>query len=145
MLASYINSFYNNYKVLFDFEKLISPSIKKSNNKDQTNNTEIPNLNKNSKKNEQNKSGDDLEIEKNINTKNKLSLKREILEESNINNYSHIKEKNYKDDSIISNDKDTQNMNNLKREIFNFSNFFIHKITCNKKNNCQNLGIIPPN
>ena len=48
MVASYINSFYNNYKVLFDFEKLISPSIKKSNNKDQTNNTEIPNLNKNS-------------------------------------------------------------------------------------------------
>ena len=116
MVACFINSFYNDYNTLSNFEKLISPSIKKTNNKNQINNTEIPNLNKNSIRNEENKSGDNLELEKNINTKDKLALKREVLKnESNNNNYNYIKGKSYKDDSIIVNDKDN---NDAKTVIF---------------------------
>ena len=82
MLASYINSLYNNYNTLFDFEKTISPSIKKTNTKtNQINNTntEIPNLNKNSKRHELNTFDNNIELEKNINTNNELASKQEVL------------------------------------------------------------------
>ena len=143
LLASFINSFYNNYKTLSDFEKIISPSIANRMNKSKNliNNNTTKKRNKNinhSETNKTNKTDDNTEIGKNVNSNNELRKKHKNQKhDSNINNFAYINEKGYKNDSQILNDKigdNTDNLENKQNNTINFTNFMINKITCNKKN-----------
>ena len=131
ILASYINSLYNSYVILFDFEKIISPSLKNKEKKNiMNNNIEIPNLNKNSMNSETN-----IELEKNSKSNNEFTSKEKVLrQETNLNNYAYIKEKGYKDESNVISGISDDKFNDLKNKQISFNKFFINKITCSKKN-----------
>ena len=131
MLASIINSFYNNYIIILDFENLISPSIyEHKDNKNLKKNFELSSMNNNSEN--ELTSVNNPHIEKKVNS---MTDKQEHLKEnSNINNKTYIKEKRYTEDSKIVN---SDNNGNKKIDIIekkNFWNFLIKKITCEKKN-----------
>ena len=120
MLASYINSLYNNYKILSDFEKIISPSLEKK--KGDT-----------MKKNSINETN--IVSEKNFKCNNELASKENVLQhDTNINNYAYIKEKCYKDDSNILSDNNEDSLKNLGNNKFSFIEFLFNKLSCNKKN-----------
>ena len=136
VLASFINSIYNKYKIIIDFDKLISPSI--SNNGDnKKNNKDISNSIMNSQNNLT--KIDNLQIDKNTNSNiDIIENKGHIKENANINNYAYIKEKPYKDDSKIITEN-IQQLDKIKNEKNNFWYYLIQKITCNKKNNYFNI------
>ena len=126
MVAIYINLFYNEYKILYDSEKLIYPSINE--------NIKLPNLSKNYQNNEANKSNN-TEIGKIVNSKNEINENQKVSKSnSNMNNYAYIKENGYKEDSKIINHSDNGN-SKIKTKKISFYNYFIYKITCNKNNN----------
>ena len=135
VLASFINSLYNDYKIISDFDELISPLM--SNNKDNKklkNNTEFSDLKKSTQKDEINKL-DNTQIEKNFNSNNEIIEKEKVLKHnSNINNYAYIKGNGYKDDSKIITDNSLQQFNIFKNEKKNFWGYLIQKIKCNKNN-----------
>ena len=127
ILASYINLFYNNYKILSDSEKLIYPSINQ--------NKKLTNLSKNFQNYETTKSNN-TEIGKIVNSKNEINEignQKVLKSNSNLNNYAYIKEKGYKEDSKIINHIDNEN-SQIKTEEISFCNYFKYKI-CNKYNN----------
>ena len=136
MLASFINSFYNIYKIIIDFEQLISPSINsKQDNNNIKKNIEFINLKNNSQFDGINKL-DIPQIEKNVNSKNDIIENENISKKnSNANNYTYIKEKGNKDDSNIIIDKGNKHLDIIKKEKKSFCNFLIYKMTCNKNNN----------
>ena len=126
IFATYINLFYNNYKILSDSENLIYPSINQ--------NIKMPNLSKNFQNYETNKSNN-TEIGKIVNSKNELNENQKVIRSnSNINNYAYIKEKGYKEDSQIINHNENENKQ-IKKEKINFWSYFKYKIACNKNNN----------
>ena len=126
IFATYINLFYNNYKILSDSEKLIYPSINQ--------NIKMPNLSKNYQNYETNKSNN-TEVGKIVNSKNELNENQKVLKSNtNLNNYAYIKEKGYKDDSKIINHNENE-YSQIKNEKINFLGYFKYKITCNKNNN----------
>jgi hypothetical protein len=126
IFATYINLFYNNYKILSDSENLIYPSINQ--------NIKMPNLSKNFQNYETNKSNN-TEVGKIVNSKNELNENQKVIRSnSNINNYAYIKEKGYKEDSKIINHNENENKQ-IKKEKINFCSYFKYKIACNKNNN----------
>ena len=128
LLAKFINSFYNNFIIISDFEKLISPSINKTINKKIMSSTEIIKVNKNIYNLETNKTNksDIFKSQKNLKLSNDSLSKQEVLkQESNLNNYIYIKEKELNDK------KDEKIFENERNEKYNFFNYFIHKISCN--------------
>ena len=137
MLASFINSFYNKFKIILNFEQLISPSI--NNSKDSKalgENIEFIKL-----KNKPQFDGKkyNIQIEKNIiNSHNNMIEKQKISKNnSNINIYTRIKENGDRDDSknIFNNDiQKLDIIDIIKNENKSFCNFLIYKISCNKKN-----------
>jgi hypothetical protein len=121
MLASYINSLYNNYKILSDFEKIISPSLEKKKGNTMKNNSINYETN--------------IESEKNFKCNNELASKENVLkQDTNINNYAYIKEKCYKDDSNILSDNNEDSLKNIRNNKFSFSEFLINKVSFNKRN-----------
>ena len=129
MLASIINSFYNNYIIILDFENLISPSIyEHKDNKNLKKNFELSSMNNNSEN--ELTSVNNPHIEKKVNS---MTDKQEHLKEnSNINNKTYIKEKRYTEDSKIVNGDNNKKIDIIEKK--NFWNFLIKKITCEKKN-----------
>jgi hypothetical protein len=126
IFATYINLFYNNYKILSDSEKLIYPSINQ--------NIKMPNLSKNYQNYETNKSNN-TEVGKIVNSKNELNENQKVLKSNtNLNNCAYIKEKGYKEDSKIINHNENE-YSQIKNEKINFLGYFKYKITCNKNNN----------
>ena len=129
VLASFINSIYNKYTILIDFEKLISPSISEDNKKI---NIDFSNSRMNSQNNLT--KIESPQIEKNSNSNIDIIEKKEHLKQnSNANNYAYIKEKGYKDDSKIITEN-IQQLDTIKNKKKNFWNFLTQKIICNKKN-----------
>ena len=135
LLATYINSFYNKFKILCDYEKLMSPFIDKRMNKNKKiiNNTEFKNY-----KRKSNFFGRNKINKTDINSNNELNIKKENLKhEININNNAYIKEKGYKEISqtlSFQRKKILEKIENIKDENLKFTNFMIYKITCKKKN-----------
>ena len=137
LLASYINSFYNNYNILFDFDKLISTSINNKNKNKIKNDKELTNLDINSHNIETNKSEtENTNFENNINSNNEIINKKNTLKQnSNINNNAYIKEKEYKEVSEIIINKSNENIDIKNNTKFKFWNFILHKLSSGKKNN----------
>jgi len=128
VLATYINLFYNNFEILFDYEKLIYHSINK--------NKKFPNLSKNYQKYETSKSNN-TEIGKIVNSKNEISKnenEKVLKSNSNMNNYAYIKEKSYKEDSKIINHNHNEKIH-IQAKRLSFSDYFKYKIACNITNN----------
>ena len=136
VLVSFINAFYNKYKIIIDFGKLISPSIF-NNGDNKKNNIDFSNSRMNSQNNLT--KIDSPQLDKNSNSNiDIIEKKGHIKENSNVNNYTYIKEKQYKDDSKIITGN-IQQLDTIKNEKNNFWYYLIQKITCNKKNNYFNI------
>ena len=137
LLASHINSFYNNYNILFDFDKLISTSINKKNKNKIKNDKELTNIDINSHNIETNKSEtENTNFENNLNSNNEIINKKNSLKQnSNINNNAYIKEKEYKEVSEIIINKSNENIDIKNNTKFKFWNFILHKLSSGKKNN----------
>ena len=134
IFATIINSIYNNYIILYDSHKLLSPYINKRRNKTLYNNN-LSNINKYSNNSDENKSNNE-ETNKNINSKCNLEKKKTILKSnSNFNNYAYINENGYKDDTQIVSDKNNEIINIEKNKEMNFWNYLIFRINCRKNNN----------
>ena len=139
ILASFINSFYNNFKTISDFEKILSPNI---NNKENLKNKidNIQHLTNNKINNSEN-----TVIEKNINSKDNMNniveLEKISKKNSNINDRAYRMETKYKEDSTVINSNNSENNNNnIQKNIRNnFWIFIISKISCKKKNNYFNI------
>ena len=117
MLASFINCFYNKYKIILDFEQLISPSI--NNNQDNNNikkNIEFVNIKNNPQFEGRNKLHN-IQIEKIINSHNDMIENQKISKQNSyINIYTCIKEKGDKDDSKNIFNNDIQKLDIIKNE-----------------------------
>ena len=112
IIASYINSLYNNYNSLHNFQNLISPYIKK-NNKNINSDNEFQNLNRIKIKKYESNKYENTDIERN-NSNNKI-----LDKQNNLNPNPHInKEKEAKDDLTIFKNKDIENINNEKIDNF---------------------------
>ena len=126
LLASLINSIYNNYIILYDFNELITDMVNIKNNNNKINLDKSLNTS----------------INKNINSNNEIIEKNEDLNKNSKNNEINEKAfiKEYKEESKIINkinDNDNNNGNNNNNininKKFNFWKFFIHQIPFCKK------------
>ena len=140
LIAGFINSFYNNYITIVNFQKLMSPFINK-NNINSNNNNKFKNINKNSNKNSSSISEKDIseniELEKKSQSKKEISEKPKEKSKANINNLTYIKEKEYKNNSTILDSNENLEKVELKEnedKIGTFIYYLFYKITCNKKN-----------
>ena len=135
MIASFINSFYNNYITIVNFQNLMSPFINK-NYINTNNDNKFKHLNKSSSNYDKDKS-ENTELTKNIQSKNEILEKmKDHKSKKNINKLPYIKKKADKNDStsVIRNKENNENSNGNEEKIGNFIFYLYYKLTCNKKN-----------
>ena len=145
IISIFINSLYNNYIILYDTESLLFSSINEEKNKIKKNDNQktIKEL-----KNEENNNNNDFaksfgkekfNAESPYNNNKKNKIENNNISKCNTNCINSFQELNFKSKMQLNNFNNNNIENKKPKGKKNLWNFFLFKLSCDKKDNCFKL------